>query len=82
MEEEWVCAYVGHPGLVLTDMSIEAFGEEAVRRMGSITVERSVEGLEESGRSNKRENGGCFQELGMEVRCLGRCSGLVDKGWV
>lgn len=43
VEEEWLCAYVVSSGLVLTDTSIDRFGEETCRKMGAIEVEKSVE---------------------------------------
>lgn len=45
VKEQWLCAYMVNPGLVLTDMSIDRFGEEACREMRAIEVGESVEGV-------------------------------------
>jgi norsolorinic acid ketoreductase len=62
VEEQWLCTYVVSPGLVLTDMSIDRFGEEACRKMGAIEVRESVEGILKGLDTAMREGcGGTFQ---------------------
>ena len=63
VEEKWLCAYVSHPGLVVTDMSVSIMGtEEAARSMGAITVEQSVEGLlKVLDGATREETGGVFK---------------------
>lgn len=65
LEEEWLTAYVSHPGLVVTDMGREfAGGEEGVRAMGGIGVEESVAGLLETlDRATREEQGGRFMNV-------------------
>ncbi|KAJ4311883.1 hypothetical protein N0V94_007730 [Neodidymelliopsis sp. IMI 364377] len=62
IEEEWLTAYVSHPGLVITDMSRAFTGdEETAKKMGGIPVEASVEGLLKTlDGSSRKETGGQF----------------------
>lgn len=59
IEEQWLTAYVAHPGLVITDMG-RAFagGDEGARQLGAISVEESVEGMLETLDGATREGRG------------------------
>ncbi|KAF9691381.1 hypothetical protein EKO04_010689 [Ascochyta lentis] len=63
IEEQWLTAYVSHPGLVLTDMARSFVGsDENAKAMGGITVEESVAGLLKTLDAATREStGGVFK---------------------
>jgi norsolorinic acid ketoreductase len=60
-EEEWLTAYVTHPGLVMTDMGSGFGDEEALKAVGAITVEESVKGVLGTLEKATREISGTFQ---------------------
>jgi norsolorinic acid ketoreductase len=62
IEENWLTAYVSHPGLVLTDMTLALTGSEnSAKQIGAITVDQSVAGLLKTLDGASREkNGGVF----------------------
>ncbi|KAJ4338720.1 hypothetical protein N0V95_007991 [Ascochyta clinopodiicola] len=62
-ENEWLTAYVSHPGLVKTDLAAKLIGdEENAKAMGAITVDVSAAGLLKTLDAATRETvGGAFR---------------------
>ncbi|KZM27079.1 Norsolorinic acid ketoreductase [Ascochyta rabiei] len=61
-ENEWLTAYVSHPGLVKTDLTARLIGDETAKAIGAITVAESAAGLLKTLDAATRETvGGAFR---------------------